>query len=214
MQGNAPGMGFGPPPGNVPQAQPSPPHMQSAPVPQGVPYAPLPRRTSRLALSFAVIAVLLAGAALVVSLIRKPETQAPPNPTSTPTATVPAQQLFVEDADRALCEAIAPLMGEVGEQNKTFGSLAPGSPEQGAAIPGYRSFIEEWAGRIQAVLNTHADPSRYLTRTLQAYIDEKLLYVELAEPGRLDPGDQLTWNQASIDGGGPLGTCKKLGITW
>ena len=124
------------------------------------------------------------------------------------------KQLFVEDADRSLCQAIVPLMEEVGEQNKLFGALAPGSPEQGAAIPGYRSFIEGWATRIQDVLNSHASPPRYLTRTLQAYIDDKLLYVELAEPGRVDPGDQLTWNQASIDGGGPLSTCRQLGITW
>jgi hypothetical protein len=163
----------------------------------------------------AVVAILLAGAALVVSLVRKPETPVTAQPTPTPTTTAPVQQqLFVEDADRALCQAIAPLMGEVGEQNKKFAALAPGSPEQSAAIPGYRSFIEDWTNRIQAILNSHADPPRYLTRTLQAYIDDKLLYVELAEPGRVDPGDQLTWNQASIDGGGPLGTCNKLGITW
>ncbi|HUM00244.1 MAG TPA: hypothetical protein VLU24_12705, partial [Mycobacterium sp.] len=85
----------------------------------------------------------------MVSLVRKPEAQSPAQQTPTPTATesAPVQQIFVGDADRALCQAIAPLMGEVGEQNKAFAELAPGSPEQGAAIPGYRSFIEDWTNR-------------------------------------------------------------------
>lgn len=198
MQGNPPGVGYGP-----------------APNPMGSPMSPAAvpsrRRGSRLAIALGVFAVLLAGAALGVSLIRKPgvQTAAP-----APTPAVPAQQLFVDDADRGLCQAIAPLMTQIGEQNKAFAKLEPGSPEQGDAIPGYRSFIEGWANQIQMLLNAHSNPPRYLTRTLQAYIDDKLLYVELAQPGRVDPGDQMTWNQASIDAGGPLGTCTKLGITW
>jgi hypothetical protein len=100
------------------------------------------------------------------------------------------------------------------DQNLAFGPLTPGSPEQGAAIPAYRAFIESWASRTQDVLNQHAQPPRYLTRTLQALIDDKLLYVELVQPGRVDNYDEPTWLQAGIDLGGPLGTCNKLGIRW
>lgn len=202
-------MGYGPPPGAGSQMQPA--HM-----PQGNQYAVPPKRPSRLTTVLSGVAVLLAAAALVVSLVRKPEAQTPAQPEPAPTiaaAPVP-QQLFVEGADRELCEAIAPLMREIGDQNRTFAKLAPGSPEQGAAIPAYRSFIENWTQRTQAELNRYADPPRYLTRTLQTYIDDKLLYVELVQPGRVDPFDEATWNQASIHAGGPLGTCSRLGITW
>jgi hypothetical protein len=167
-----------------------------------------------LAVSLAALAVILAAAALVVSLVRKPEAPAAQS-TPTPTApSMPAQQLFVDDADRSLCQAIVPLMKELRDQNRAFGPLVPGSPEQGAAIPGYRAFVEGWAPRIQAALNQHAEPPRYLTRTLQALIDDKLLYVELVQPGRVDNYDEPTWLQAGIDLGGPLGTCSKLGIHW
>jgi hypothetical protein len=166
-----------------------------------------------------VVAVLLAGAALVVSLIRKPETSAPAQPTTTPTTTAStptasAQQIFADDADRALCQAIAPLMKDIAEQNRAFAALSPGSPEQGTAIPAYKAFIEGWAEKTQAELNKFASPPRFLTRTLQSYIDDKLLYVEMVQPGHVDPFDEPTWTQASIDAGGPLSTCSKLGITW
>ncbi|MFZ0833722.1 MAG: hypothetical protein WAM92_11680, partial [Mycobacterium sp.] len=112
----------------------------------------------------AVVAVLLAGAALVVSLVRKPDVQTSSQQTPMPTATVPAQQLFNADADRSLCEAIAPLMKENEDRGREFTALQAGSPEQGAAISGYRSFVEDWARRVQDVLNKHIEPERYLTR--------------------------------------------------
>jgi hypothetical protein len=217
MQGNEPGMGYGlPPAGNGPQSQQPGPNMQSGPLPPEVPFAPAPRRTSRLAVVLGAIAVVLAGAALVVSLVRKPEAQSPTQQTPTPTATAPssAQQIFNADADRALCEAIAPLMKDIAEQNRVFAALIPGSPEQGNAIPAYKAFIEGWAEKTQAELNKFASPPRFLTRTLQSYIDDKLLYVEMVQPGHVDPFDEPTWTQASIDAGGPLSTCSKFGITW
>src|ERR1700757_1938693 len=182
MQGNPSGMthGLGPA-SNEPQAQPTM-------VPSGAFGAPPGRRASRVALALAVVAVLLGGAALVVSLLRKPTSPAAPSVvSSSPATTMPEQQLFVEDADRALCEAIAPLMKEIAEQNRTFAALSPGSQEQGNAIPGYRTFIEDWANKIESLLNKHAAPPRFLTRTLQAYVDDKLLYVELVQPERIDP---------------------------
>src|SRR5581483_7852324 len=100
------------------------------------------------------------------------------------------------------------------ERNKSFGVLVPGSPEEAAAMPDYKAFIENWAKQIQQILNQHLEPPRYLTRTLQAYIDDNLLYAELVQPGRVDPYDRPTWTQGAIDYGGPLGTCSKLGVNW
>ena len=55
---------------------------------------------------------------------------------------------------------------------------APDSPERLRAIPNFKAETLEWANRIQTLLNEHAEPPRYLTRTLQRYIDGLLLYSE------------------------------------
>lgn len=185
----------------------------SAPnIPPGPPHVAPPSRPSRLGILLGVLAVGLAAAALVVSLVRKPE--APAAPPTTPAPAAATAQIFNQDADKSLCEAIAPLMKENEDRGKQFTALEAGSPEQGAAIPGYRSFVEDWARRTQDVLNEYAEPSRYLTRTLQQFIDDKLLYVEMVQPGHVDKFDAPTWQQAAIDYGGPLGRCRDVGITW
>jgi hypothetical protein len=208
-------MGYGlPPAGNGPHSQQPGPNMQSGPLPPAVPFAPAPGRTSRLAVVLGAIALVLAGAALVVSLVRKPEAQSPAQQTPTPAATelAPLQQIFVGDADRALCEAIAPLMTESNNQAKTFSALASGSPEQIAALPTYRKFTEDWAGRIQSILNTHSDPPRFMTRTLQRFIDDTLLYAEL--PAVDDETAANTWRLSLSDYAGPRATCYNLGVNW
>ena len=64
------------------------------------------------------LAVLLGVAALVLSIIgltRSPEPASatePPKPAS--------QELFVEDADKALCEAIGPLMRKKANETNAF----------------------------------------------------------------------------------------------
>jgi hypothetical protein len=197
MQPNVPTTGYGPP---LP--------------PSNAPFVPPPRGSAKAAVALAALAVVLAAAALVVAFVRTPEAPAPAAQPAPTTPSVPAQQLFVENADRALCQAIVPLMKELRDQDQRYGPLVPGSPEQDAAIPGYRAFVEGWAPRIQTLLNGYAEPPRYLTRTLQTFIDDKLLYVELVQAGRVDNYDGPTWIQGGIDLGGPLGTCSKLGIRW
>src|SRR6202022_2353937 len=146
MQGNAPGMAPGPgPASNEPQAQPATP-------PTGG-FAPAPgRRAPRLALVLAVVAVLLGGAALAVSLLRKPVSPAAPTVVASPPSPTAPAQIFDPDADRALCVEIAPLMKENDDRGKQFTALEAGSPEQGAAIPAYRTFVEDWGRRTQEVL--------------------------------------------------------------
>jgi hypothetical protein len=161
-----------------------------------------------------VLAVMLGVAALVLSIIgvtRSPDLPPPP-----PAPEAANQQLFVDDADKALCEAIGPLMKESDESKQFYqASGLPGSPERAAVIPKFKTDTLDWAGRVQQVLNEHSEPPRYLTRTLQEYIDGMLLYTENIYADRQpDSFDKATWDSAVVAYGGPLGTCQKLGALW
>jgi hypothetical protein len=207
--------GFGaPPPGNSPPPAPGgpgyPPQGYAAPGPSPRP----PKSRTGLLAAGVALAVLLGVAALVLSIINAvhgPDTPPPPN-----TPAVAQQELFVDDADKPLCEAIAPLMKESDEKNHALtDSGAPGSPERSAAIPDFKKHTLDWAQRMQKIINEHADPPRYLTRTLQAYVDGSLLYSENIYPDRPpDSFDGAVWDSAAVAYGGPLGTCYKLGIKW
>jgi hypothetical protein len=158
--------------------------------------------------------VLLGVAALVLSItnaVRDPQLPPPP-----PTPQKAQQELFVDDADKALCEAIAPLMKESDEKNRVLTSAGPaGSPERSAVIPEFKKHTLDWASRMQKLLDEHAEPPRYLTRTLQAYVDGSLLYSENIYPDRPpDSYDGAVWDSAAVAYGGPLTTCYKLGIKW
>jgi hypothetical protein len=156
--------------------------------------------------------VLLGVAALVLSIMGVTRESAKPPPA--PKAE--QQELFVEDADKALCEVIGPLMREQSDRTRNFQNEGDSaSPERLGAIPQYKAETLDWASRIQPLLNEHADPPRYLTRTLQRYIDGILLYSENMYPERgPDSFDNTTYESAIVDYGGPLGTCFKVGIRW
>ena len=187
--------------------------MQSGPVSPGAPFAPSPRRTSRLTVVLAVVAILLAGAALVVSLVRKPETPVTAQPTPTPTTTASRQRSKYSSTTPtgALCQAIAPLMRESRRANYEFSAaLTVVRRSRRRRVPGYRAFTEDWANRMQAVLEFSRRPTAILTAHLAAIHRRQALYVELA-----------TWSEmisvyrihglSSTDYGGPLSVCHKLG---
>jgi hypothetical protein len=161
-----------------------------------------------------VLAILLGVAALVLSLVGLTRTPVPQPTREMPEAG--SQQLFVDDADTALCEAIAPLMKESDEKNRILTNAGPpGSPERSAVIPEFKKHTLDWAARMQRLLDEHAEPPRYLTRTLQQYLDSSLLYSENIYPDRPpDSYDSAVWDSAAVAYGGPLGTCYKLGIKW
>jgi hypothetical protein len=171
------------------------------------------RPRAGLLASGVVFAVLLGVAALALSIIRV--TQETPKPPP-PSPRAEEQQLFVDDADKSLCEAIAPLMKESDDKNRVLtDSGSPGSPERSAVIPEFKRHTLDWADRMQKVINQHAQPPRYLTRTLQAYVDGSLLYSENIYPDRPpDSYDGAVWDSAAVAYGGPLTTCYKLGIKW
>ena len=202
----APAPGSSPPPAsNGPGYVPKPPVFDSN-------VGRSPNRTGLLAAGV-VLALLLGIAALVVAIVA-----AVPRSEPAPASPVQAepQQLFVDDADRALCQAIAPLMRESTDAKNAFiRSGPPGSPERDAAISTFKSDTEDWSHRAQELINGHANPPRYLIRTLQRYVDDMLLYVENIYPGQPpDEFDQPTWQLGIVDYGGPLSVCARLGIEW
>ena len=208
--------GFGAPP---PGSGPPPPSSGPGYVPQQPanfgPNVTGPRARAGLQASGVVLAVLLAVAALIVAIVsavRAPESSPPP---PTPQA-APEQQLFVDDADKALCEAIGPLMKESDQTKRAFTDTGEaGSPERAAVIPKFKAETLDWADRLQRILNEHSDPPRYLTRTVQDYIDGMLLYTEnIYEDRQPDIFDKATWDSANVAYGGPLGICQKLGAMW
>jgi hypothetical protein len=158
------------------------------------------------------MAVVLAAAALVVSLTRGSGTSAE---TSASEAVQQAGTADTSNADRALCEEIAPLLRESIEDGKRFVNQGQsGTPERDAAIPGYRADVADWIGRIQPLLDKHAEPSRPLTRALQAFIDYTHLYAENIRPGPQNEVDAAAWNNRVVAYGGPFNKCHQLGVTW
>jgi hypothetical protein len=156
-----------------------------------------------------LLVVGLAVAALVVALVAM---QREPTGVATPTGT-PSPP--TGDADRALCQAIAPLMKENDDRSNAFlASGQPGSPEQTAALPKFVTDSQDWAHRAQQVLDAHANPPRWMIRTLQRYIDDVQLFVASVRPGSGTKYDEAAWTDGIVAYGGPVATCQALGIQW
>jgi hypothetical protein len=161
-----------------------------------------------------VLAIVIAVAALVVSIVAFTRTSETAREPVAPLAE--QEQLFVDDADEALCEAIAPEMRRSNDVTNAFIATGdPDSPQRRAAIPKFKADTLDVARKLQQALNEHATPPRYLTRTLQDYIGGTLLYSEnmYADRGP-DPFDKATYDASVVSYGGPLATCYKLGIRW
>ena len=156
-----------------------------------------------------VLAVALAITALVVALValgHKPPPAASAAPVSAQATTA---------ADKALCQAIGPLMKENDDRSNAFlGTGAAGSPERDAALPKFVTDTQDWAHRTQQVLDTHANPPRFMTRALQRYVDDMQLFVASVRPGPGTQYDESAWTDSIEAYGGPLATCQALGISW
>lgn len=158
-----------------------------------------------------VLVVALAVAALVIALIAMGREPTPSASSAAPSS----QQGSTADADRALCQAIAPLMKENDDRSNAFlGTGDPGSPEQTAALPKFVTDTQDWARRTQQALDAHANPPRFSTRTLQRYIDDMQLFVASVRPGPGTKYDEAAWTDGIVAYGGPLATCQALGVQW
>jgi hypothetical protein len=156
-----------------------------------------------------VVLALIAVAALVLAIVGL--TRNPAAPTPAPSAS--AASTNTQDADRALCQAIAPLIKESTEEKNAFVALGhTGTPERDAGIPGFITSTRDWANRIQPLLDQHSEPARYLTRTLQRYIDDMRLYVSGIRPGQASDLDTETWDDSIIALQGPFEICRSVGV--
>lgn len=195
----------------APNFQATPPSGPAGPV--AYPTAPA-TKGSRLATVGAVTALLVAITALVIALIavnRPISSQAnsvPPTSTSAPTADTAA-------ADRALCTAIAPFMGEIDRVSKAYVGLGEaGSPARDGALSKYVADVENWIARIQPTVDSHADANSFLLRSLQRFIDDQHLLVSDLTPGPLTSYAKSLWSDSLGAYSGPLHTCDQLGVKW
>jgi hypothetical protein len=172
-------------------------------------YGPRPRRFRGVLAGLGiVVAIALAAAALVVSLTNThagPAAQPAPPSTNQPVSTAAA--------DRALCEAIAPLMRESADRGKAFVNLGhTGTPQRDAGIPSFLTDTMDWVQRAQGVVDTHSTPPRYLTRSLQRYIDDRRAYANGLRPGPETEADAAAWNDSLVAAGGGYEVCGDLGV--
>ena len=216
MDGNPPwgGQGTPTPPSG---AQPPVPTDTGPPPPPPWPPQPGTKQQHRgLLVPIGVgVAVLLAAAALAVALVNG-NGKASPAPGPTQSANPGPSEVLVDDADRSLCLAIAPLMIESQDTRKTFQAVGPqNSPERKFSIPKFERDTNDWARRIQQVLNDNAEPPRYLTRVLQRYIDDMTIYVVTLSPVR-DSSSYETpiYDLTIMDFSGIMGRCLDVDAPW
>ncbi|MUL78749.1 hypothetical protein FZI94_22165 [Mycobacterium sp. CBMA226] len=114
-----------------------------------------------------------------------------------------------------MCSALSPLFAENDKKsNAWLATGEPGTPARDAALPGYRAFIEDWAGRAQDVVNAHPDADPFLKRTTQRFIDDRVLMVRNMRAGPSTTYDDQAWADSMTAYEGPLTACDSLGIKW
>lgn len=194
--------------GNFPVGDPVPPAYG--------PVFPPPPKPSRAGVWLGSIACVLAAVALVVGVVAllTAAQRELPTPRAQDNDPVSAE-LLIPEVDKALCKEIGPLLKEETDRASDFVTTAPESAERRAAIPKFKRDTVDWYRRAQSALNRHRKPDRYLTRTVQNYIDGALLYSENLHADRgPDPYDNDAYESAIIFVGGPLAACYKLGEGW
>ena len=200
---------YGPPPGPGPSGYgppAPPPELQRPPRPG--------RLRTALAAAGIILAVVLAASALVVALT----TRSSSSNTAAPSAGNPAASsnpASTEQADRALCTAIAPLMVEQNKvSNDWFRLGEPGSTARDAGLPKFIDDTENWVGRAEAVLAEHPGVQPRLERTMNRYVDDLWLFVNNIAPGPSEDYDKAAWIDSMIAYGGPQTICDVLGAGW
>lgn len=202
---------YGPPPGPGPSGYGPPP----APPPVFQPRRPGRLRTA-LAAAGIILAVVLAASALVVALTTRVDSN--DSNSAAPSAGDPAASsspAYTEQADRALCTAIGPLMTEYNKvSNEWLGAGAPGSPGRDSALPKFKTDTENFVEEAEAVMGRHQGVQPRFERTLQRYLDDLWLLVNNIEPGPERSYDGAAWTDSLIAYGGPQSICDALGAGW
>ncbi|WP_421840844.1 hypothetical protein [Mycobacterium sp.] len=186
------------------------------PVP-GVPdygwqYAAPPRSGNGLVIAGIVIGV----AALAVGIIAL-ATRPAPAPTAVSVPSTSTGAIAGDDAraaDRALCMAIVPLMAESDRISTAWTDAGkPGTPARDAATPKFISETVNWIGRAQPVLDQYPDVDPFFRRSLQRFIDDRHLLVDLT-PGPLRSYAKSLYEDSMGAYSGPLHICYVLGVKW
>lgn len=180
--------------------------------PVGLP--PPPRRGRALLAGVGIVlAIALAAAALVVSLVSAHRNS--PATTAQPAAQPPNQSASTTEPDKALCQAIAPAIREAAADGKAFVALGDsGTPGRDAGIDGFAVKTEDWFKRTQAVVDQHMTtaPPDYLMRSLLRFMDDRRTYASNIRPGPATDGDTAAWNDSIVAVGGLAEVCGNLGV--
>jgi hypothetical protein len=173
-------------------------------------------RGAGLAIALGIVAILVAAAALVVALVRGGESSAPASPIAQPsTSSTAAASADTSGADKALCDAIAPLMTQSNKAANDWASSGEqGTPGSDAGLPKFVADTKDWARRAQAVVDEHPDVDPFFRRALQRYIDDLSLYVINVRPGPKQIYDSAAWADSLVAYGGSKSVCRDLGISW
>jgi hypothetical protein len=174
------------------------------------------RRGAGIAIALGIVAVLVAVAALVVALTRGGDSSVPATPTAqSPPASTAGPASDTSAADKALCEAIAPLMTQSNkEANDWASSGEQGTPGSDAGLPKFVADTKDWVRRAQPVVDEHPDVDPFFRRALQRYIDDLSLYIINVRPGPKQIYDSAAWADSLVAYGGSKSVCRDLGISW
>lgn len=178
-----------------------------------------PKRRRGMVFGAGVVLALIAVAALVLAIVGLTRNPAPP----TPAPSASAASTNTQDADRALCQAIAPLMAESDRVSNAYIDTGPtGTPARDASTPKYVADTQDWASRLQKVLDEHSapqaagagSPQPFLIRSLQRFVDDRRFFVANVRTGPSTNIDQAAWTDSLVAYGGPLSICQDLGVKW
>ena len=188
-------------PGAFPQA--------GAPWPVSPATAPPQRRGGLLTTGIAGLALAMATGALVVGGIALTRHSAPTATSTSSSAT------DTSAADKALCEAVAPILAESDKLSNTYTKLGDaGSAPRDAATPKFITDTKDWTQRAQDALDANPDAAQLLRRTLQRYIEDRQILIAGLEPGPLPPYQETIWSDSMAAYNGPISICAKLGVKW
>jgi hypothetical protein len=149
---------------------------------------------------------------LVVSLVSAQRNS--PATTAQPAAR-PTNPASSTESDKALCQAIAPLIKEAAAEGKAFVALGDnGTLARDAGIDGFAAKTADWFKRTQAVVDQHITtaPPDYLMRSLLRFMDDRRTYATNIRPGPATDGDNAAWNDSIVAVGGSAEVCGNLGV--
>lgn len=195
-----------------------PPAAVPGPPPAGwpMPAPPAPSAPQHRGWIAAVgVAIVLSIAALgigIAALVRPAQTLPMPGSTSHE-----MRAKGGDEANRAFCTDIAPLMGESDKSAQAFSHLDKNAPDFKQAGQPFVETTKAWVGRIQPVIDSHGDADPFLIRSTQRFVDDLRYLIDDLQAGdgpEWLPYDQTIWNDSVAAVSGTARNCFDLGVKW